>query len=62
MHQLRVFRCDICHAPFLFESSLEDHRKEHAPRKENDHAFVMASRSRAKPRLQKKKSRAKRKK
>jgi len=33
MHQLRVFRCDICQAPFLFESSLEDHKNvDHAPK------------------------------
>ena len=30
MRQIKVFRCDICHAPFLFENNLEDHKKEHA--------------------------------
>ena len=41
MHQLRVLRCDVCQVPFLFESSLEDHKnREHAPRKENNSAFV----------------------
>jgi hypothetical protein len=32
MRQIKVFRCDICHAPFLFENNLEDHKKEHALR------------------------------
>lgn len=58
MHQLRVFRCDICQAPFLFESSLEDHKKDHAPK--NDYVLVRV-RDEAKPRPQKK-SRAKKKK
>jgi hypothetical protein len=31
MHQLKVFKCDICHAPFLFENNLEDHKREHEP-------------------------------
>jgi uncharacterized C2H2 Zn-finger protein len=25
MRQIKVFRCDICHAPFLFENNLQDH-------------------------------------
>jgi len=37
MHQLRVLRCDVCQAPFLFESSLEDHKK-------RDHELVKDNR------------------
>ncbi len=36
MHQLKVLRCDVCQAPFLFENNLEDHKKVHAPPKEEE--------------------------
>jgi hypothetical protein len=33
MRQLKVFRCEVCHVPFLFENNLQDHvMAAHAPR------------------------------
>lgn len=32
MHQLKVFRCNVCMAPFLFESDLDDHKRDHMPK------------------------------
>jgi hypothetical protein len=58
MHQLKVLRCNICHTPFLFESSLEDHKRDHAP-KESDYVLVKVK-SEAEPESDKR-SRAKRK-
>jgi hypothetical protein len=33
MRQIKVFRCEICQAPFLFENNLQDHViAAHAPK------------------------------
>jgi hypothetical protein len=55
MHQLRVQRCEICQAPFLFESSLEDHKnQEHANKKEGLSVSVTDKRMELKPKTKRK--------